>query len=52
MGKASGFFEYERVENGNIEPLERIKNFKEFTNLEFRRNSLEFLGILDLKFRI
>ena len=30
MGKASGFFEYERVENGNIEPLERIKNFKEF----------------------
>ena len=29
MGKASGFFEYERVENGNIEPLERIKNFKE-----------------------
>ena len=30
MGKASGFFEYERVENGNNEPLERIKNFKEF----------------------
>lgn len=30
MGKASGFMEYERLENAIISPLERIKNYKEF----------------------
>ena len=30
MSKATGFMDYTRVENGNIEPLERITNFKEF----------------------
>lgn len=30
MGKATGFLEYERRENRDIPPLERIKNFSEF----------------------
>ena len=30
MGKDTGFLDYKRVENGNIPPLERIQNFKEF----------------------
>ncbi len=30
MAKATGFMDYKRVENGNVEPLERIKNFNEF----------------------
>ena len=30
MAKASGFMDYDRVENGNIDALERITNFKEF----------------------
>ena len=30
MGKATGFLEYRRVENGNFPPLERITNFREF----------------------
>lgn len=32
MGKDTGFLEYERVQNGDIPPLERIKNFNEFHN--------------------
>lgn len=30
MGKDTGFIEYKREANGDIPPLERIKNFKEF----------------------
>ena len=30
MGKATGFLEYERVENAGQEPLERIKTYREF----------------------
>jgi len=30
MGKPTGFLDYERIENGNVPPMERIKNFKEF----------------------
>ena len=30
MGKPSGFMDYEREENLEIKPLERIKNFDEF----------------------
>ncbi len=30
MAKPTGFMEYKRVENGNVPPLERITNFKEF----------------------
>ncbi|MCR5252530.1 MAG: glutamate synthase subunit beta [Treponema sp.] len=30
MGKPTGFMDYKRIENGSFEPLERIKNFKEF----------------------
>ena len=30
MGKSTGFLDYPRTENGNFEPLNRIKNFKEF----------------------
>ncbi|MBR1720932.1 MAG: glutamate synthase, partial [Treponema sp.] len=30
MAKATGFMDYKRVENANVPPLERIKNFKEF----------------------
>ncbi len=30
MSKDNGFLEYERVPNGDIPPLERIKDFKEF----------------------
>ena len=30
MGAPTGFMNYSRVENGNVPPLERIKNFKEF----------------------
>lgn len=30
MGKPTGFLDFERKENGNIPPLERICNFKEF----------------------
>jgi len=30
MGKATGFMEYKRLDNGNFPPLERITNFKEF----------------------
>ncbi len=30
MAKATGFMDYKRIENGNIAPLERIKNFREF----------------------
>lgn len=30
MGKTTGFLEYKRIENGNVPPLERIRNFKEF----------------------
>ncbi|MBR3542683.1 MAG: glutamate synthase subunit beta [Treponema sp.] len=30
MGKATGFLEYNRMENGDVPPLERIKNFLEF----------------------
>ena len=30
MGKPTGFIDYERKENGNVPPLERISNFKEF----------------------
>ena len=30
MGKSTGFMEYQRVNNPGIEPLERIKNYREF----------------------
>lgn len=30
MGKATGFMDYQRQENGNVSALERIKNFEEF----------------------
>lgn len=30
MAKPTGFMDYKRVENGNVPPLERISNFKEF----------------------
>ena len=30
MAKPTGFMDYKRVENGNVAPLERITNFKEF----------------------
>ena len=30
MGKPTGFTDYKRIENGNVPPLERIRNFKEF----------------------
>lgn len=30
MSKPTGFMDYKRVENGNVPPLERITNFKEF----------------------
>ena len=30
MGQPTGFMKYSRIENGNVPPLERIKNFKEF----------------------
>ena len=30
MAKPTGFLEYSRIENGNVAPLERIKNFLEF----------------------
>ena len=30
MGKATGFLDYERKDNGDIPPAERIKNFNEF----------------------
>ncbi len=30
MGKPTGFMEYERVDNRELEPLERIKDFQEF----------------------
>ncbi len=30
MAKPTGFMDYKRVENGNVEPLVRITNFKEF----------------------
>ncbi len=30
MGKATGFMEYNRENNGSVEPLERIKSFNEF----------------------
>jgi len=30
MAKPTGFMDYKRVENGNVPPLERICNFKEF----------------------
>ena len=30
MGQPTGFMNYSRIENGNVPPLERIKNFKEF----------------------
>ena len=30
MSKPTGFMDYKRIENGNIPPLERINNFKEF----------------------
>lgn len=30
MGKPTGFLDYERIENGNVPPMERIENFKEF----------------------
>ena len=30
MAKPTGFMDYRRIENGDIPPLERIKNFREF----------------------
>jgi len=30
MGKPTGFLDYERIENGNVPPMERIENFNEF----------------------
>ena len=30
MSKPTGFMDYKRVENGNVDPLVRITNFKEF----------------------
>ena len=30
MAKPTGFMDYKRIENGSFEPLDRIKNFKEF----------------------
>lgn len=30
MSKPTGFMDYKRIENGNLPPLERIGNFKEF----------------------
>lgn len=30
MGKATGFLDFERIENGNVPPMERINNFDEF----------------------
>ena len=30
MAKPTGFMDYKRIENGNLPPLERITNFKEF----------------------
>ena len=38
MGKATGFLEYERVDNPSIDPLERIKGFDEFhTDLDLEK---------------
>ncbi len=40
MGKATGFLEYKRTENEGLEPLERIKNYREFhtpLNMEDRK---------------
>ncbi len=30
MGKPTGFLDYKRTQNGDVPPLERIKNFREF----------------------
>ena len=30
MAKPTGFMDYKRIENGNVPPMERITNFKEF----------------------
>lgn len=30
MGQPTGFMDYKRIENGNVPPMERINNFKEF----------------------
>ena len=30
MGKPTGFLDFERIENGNVPPMERIENFDEF----------------------
>ncbi|MCQ2592025.1 MAG: glutamate synthase subunit beta [Treponema sp.] len=30
MGKPTGFLDFERIENGNVPPMERICNFEEF----------------------
>lgn len=41
MGKPTGFLEYERIENKGLEPLERIKTYREFhtpINMEERKN--------------
>ncbi|MCR4842158.1 MAG: glutamate synthase, partial [Eubacterium sp.] len=41
MGKSTGFLEYKRMENGDVAPLERVKNFCEFHTYlddEDRRN--------------
>ena len=34
MGKPTGFLEYERKENNNIAPKDRIKNYEEFHTLK------------------
>ena len=39
MGKATGFLEYERVENPGQEPLERIKTYREFHTTESGRTA-------------
>ena len=36
MGKPTGFLEYDRKENKNIAPKDRIRNYDEFTK-EVRR---------------
>lgn len=51
MGKATGFLEYERVENPGQEPLERIKTYREFhtpLNLEERQKQGARLSLIHI----
>lgn len=40
MGKATGFMEYDRQVNPSVEPLERIRNFREFHPAYRRKNAV------------